>query len=83
MHRQAEKMAQAARLAALADDHGVMAHKFPRSQWADKDWMRFLDDGDASAANGDAALLTSSQQLAQGDRGSEQAMPHEIASSSY
>ena len=33
MHRQAEKMA---RMAALADNHGVYAHNFARSQWADK-----------------------------------------------
>jgi hypothetical protein len=78
MHRQAIKMAS---LAALADDHGVYSHIFPRSQWADKDWMKFLDDGHAAAKS--AELMTSTQDLKRGGVGREQAMLHRVASRNY
>lgn len=78
MHKQAEKMAK---LAALSDDHGVYGHNFARSQWADKDWMKFLDNGHAAAKSQE--LMTTNEQLRRGDVGSEQAMTHKIASRDY
>jgi len=78
MHRQAEKMAK---LAALSDDNGVYSHNYARSQWADKDWMKFLDTDHASAKA--QSLMTTNQQLRRGEVGSEQAMPHQVASDSY
>jgi hypothetical protein len=78
MHKQAEKMAK---LAALSDDHGVYGHNFARSQWADKDWMTFLDKGHGAAKSQE--LMTTDEQLRRGEVGSEQAMPHEVASRNY
>jgi len=79
MHHQAEKMA---RLAALSDDNGVYSHDFARSQWADKDWMKFLNNGHAAGGKSQS-LMTTNEQLRRGEVGSEQAMPHEVASASY
>lgn len=80
MHKQAEKMAK---LSVLSDNHGVFSHNFARSQWADKDWMSFLDKGHGADKSQTESLETTNEALAQGEVGGEQAMPQRVSSSSY
>ncbi|EKX47199.1 hypothetical protein GUITHDRAFT_162801 [Guillardia theta CCMP2712] len=77
-HRNLGLAEKSAKLSALADDHGVYAHNWPRSQWTDKAWMKFLNPSKEKLSS-----LTSGQELRQGYVGSEQNQLQPASSSSY
>jgi len=65
---------------ALRDDHGVYGHNWPRSQWADKQWMHFLSDSNAA---GTGSLATTAQELSEGKEGRDHSTLRRASSSSY
>ena len=71
------------RQTALKDDGGEYTHTSPRSQWADKAWMKFLDPKVKRGAGAHQSLRTAGEALEQGDVDDAHPTHEKVASRSY